>query len=449
MSKILRRPMFRGGRVDSRGSGITSGLGYARGGSINTPKRGLVDGPGGYAGISMSSIPSNIYNSIFGGAGPATTGPTTVNTATTTGGQISQALKPQGPQLSPQMQAIQNRLTSVERPIARSRLAQGALNRLGGFAGANPITAMAGLTGLAFAPTAGLAYMNRPKTVEALEFMKSMNDSGAFDETGGDDYIEFSETFKILNETGTPLEGSGVGLTSSEEEIQKVLESQVKAKPKTIPLENKSSNLQPKVVTTEEPELTVDDYIDLLGGKKARQRDAGDMLGRASAAFLKRGARGEKRGVTDALGDFMAAETAAGPGRREKIEQTAAMLDIKDKQASKRSKEQVELFKGQEDYRNKLATERTRKTIDDQYLSAKKTEGKSGSVAIAVRNSLPIYKNRKFEVVETDDVKNRQITENDVGKIIIKGNESGTYTAIEVILKTDGTIGTKELYTSP
>ena len=26
MSRILRRPMFRGGRVDSRGTGITSGL---------------------------------------------------------------------------------------------------------------------------------------------------------------------------------------------------------------------------------------------------------------------------------------------------------------------------------------------------------------------------------------------------------------------------------------
>ena len=42
MSRILRRPMFRGGPVDSRGSGITSGL--------DKPKRGLVNEPGGYAG---------------------------------------------------------------------------------------------------------------------------------------------------------------------------------------------------------------------------------------------------------------------------------------------------------------------------------------------------------------------------------------------------------------
>ena len=42
MSKALNRPMFRkGGPVDSRGTGITSGL--------DTPKRGVVDGPGKYS----------------------------------------------------------------------------------------------------------------------------------------------------------------------------------------------------------------------------------------------------------------------------------------------------------------------------------------------------------------------------------------------------------------
>ena len=34
MSRILRRPMFRGGRVDSRGTGIASGLGYNKGGRV-------------------------------------------------------------------------------------------------------------------------------------------------------------------------------------------------------------------------------------------------------------------------------------------------------------------------------------------------------------------------------------------------------------------------------
>ena len=38
MSRILRRPMFRGGRVDSRGTGITSNLGYQAGGRVGLNK---------------------------------------------------------------------------------------------------------------------------------------------------------------------------------------------------------------------------------------------------------------------------------------------------------------------------------------------------------------------------------------------------------------------------
>ena len=45
MSRILRRPMFRNG---GKAEGITSGL--------DTPKRGLVDGPGGYAGENYEEL---------------------------------------------------------------------------------------------------------------------------------------------------------------------------------------------------------------------------------------------------------------------------------------------------------------------------------------------------------------------------------------------------------
>jgi len=51
MSKILRRPMFRGGgKVSSYGNGIATGL--ADGGMPD--KRGLVDGPGGYGGLTLA-----------------------------------------------------------------------------------------------------------------------------------------------------------------------------------------------------------------------------------------------------------------------------------------------------------------------------------------------------------------------------------------------------------
>jgi hypothetical protein len=430
MSNILRRPMFRGGgKVSSYGTGIASGLAK--------PKRGLVDEPGGYAGENFL-ISQGLYDEFLRGK--------PVGTSTTTGGNIlSQNIRPmQGPLLSPQMQAIQDRLNPQPKSVMGRTIGQRLLDTGGRFVGRFPALSTTGLIAAAFAPVAGLAAANAPETIEELQVMQQY---GPIDEGFTEDMIKQYEADRAeARRTGTPLGTGGTGLTSSDEELQKILDSQIK---KTniaeVPQDDKFKNT---IIDTEEPELTVNDYIDLLGGKQARRRDIGDMLGRASAAFLKRPARGETRGITEALGDFMETETAAGPGRREKIEQTAAMLDIKERQASKRAKEQVELFKGQEDYRDKLAAARTRGSITDQYLVAKKTESVPAAVSLAIKNTLPGYDNKEFEVVEAKDAEKRQLTESDIGKVIIRGNKSGTYTAIEIILKEDGTIGTKQLYTS-
>jgi hypothetical protein len=356
MSNILRRPMFRGGRVSSYGNGIASGLGYATGGRVGFK----------VGGISMSSIPKSIYTSIFGSGttGPASVGAGAVNTATTTGGQLLEAVnRPiQGPGLSPQMQAIENRMNPKPRQvgIGSSTIGQRLSNLGGRFVGTFPSLSTMGLTAAAFAPVAGLAAANAPETIEELQVMQQY---GPIDETFTEEMLQQYEADRAeARRTGTPLGTGETGLTSSDEELQKILDSQVKKpKPAPVSLEQKSTELQQKTVDTEEPELTVNDYIDLLGGKQARRRDIGDMLGRASVALLKRPARGEERTLADAFGDFTASEVAAGPGRREKIEQTAAMLDIKEKQASKRAREQIELFKGQEDYRDKLAAARAKR----------------------------------------------------------------------------------------
>jgi hypothetical protein len=430
MSNILRRPMFRGGgKVSSYGTGIASGLAK--------PKRGLVDEPGGYAGENFL-ISQGLYDEFLRGK--------PVGTSTTTGGNIlSQNIRPmQGPLLSPQMQAIQDRLNPQPKSVMGRTIGQRLLDTGGRFVGRFPALSTTGLIAAAFAPVAGLAAANAPETIEELQVMQQY---GPIDEGFTEDMIKQYEADRAeARRTGTPLGTGGTGLTSSDEELQKILDSQIKKT--NIAEVAQDDEFKNTIIDTEEPELTVNDYIDLLGGKQARRRDIGDMLGRASAAFLKRPARGETRGITEALGDFMETETAAGPGRREKIEQTAAMLDIKERQASKRAKEQVELFKGQEDYRDKLAAARTRGSITDQYLVAKKTESVPAAVSLAIKNTLPGYDNKEFEVVEAKDAEKRQLTESDIGKVIIRGNKSGTYTAIEIILKEDGTIGTKQLYTS-
>ena len=75
MSKILRRPMFRGGRVDSRGTGITANLGYQAGGRVGYEKGDLVLGGDLYTKDDYSSFINNyrdnlnknsaLYKSIF------------------------------------------------------------------------------------------------------------------------------------------------------------------------------------------------------------------------------------------------------------------------------------------------------------------------------------------------------------------------------------------------
>ena len=62
-----------------------------------------------------------------------------------------------------------------------------------------------------------------------------------------------------------------------------------------------------------------------LGLDKARRRDLGDMLGRASAAFLGAG------DVREGLAEFMAAEAKAGPSRTERIKSIAGLEEFKSK----------------------------------------------------------------------------------------------------------------------
>ena len=119
MSKILRRPMFRGGgKVSSYGTGIASGLAK--------PKRGLVDEPGGYAGEQFL-IGQGLYDEFLRGK--------PVGTSTTTGGNIlSQTVgKVQGPTLSPQMQAIENRLNPQPRSVMGRTIGQRLLDMGGRF----------------------------------------------------------------------------------------------------------------------------------------------------------------------------------------------------------------------------------------------------------------------------------------------------------------------------
>jgi hypothetical protein len=201
------------------------------------------------------------------------------------------------------------------------------------------------------------------------------------------------------------------------------------------------------LVSAETSDITLDDYIRMLGGDKARQRDVGDIFGRLSASALKRPGRGEKRELADVLSDFMTAEVAAGPGRREKIEQTAAMLDIKDKIESKRSKENIKQLMGMELFKTSLSAKNIAANVSDAQKA-----GLTGSAAVS-RGLQMTYPNNPNKIPKIVKESLPDITENDIGSIFIvektdpKTKTTTSRVAVEVVKDASGKLNVRPLYT--
>jgi len=392
MSRILRRPMFRGGPVDSRGTGITSGL--------DKPKRGLVDEPGGYAGVSMSGL-SN-YADIFGGSG----------TGGTSGGQITNQARastysrPIGPPRGSLKGPIGGQ--SFRFPMLSSQ-ARAAMSL--GF----PSLSTAGTMAAPFAAVGGLAYLNRPKNLEALQIMKD-EPSSTFDETGAfefDDYTKrlveaekgdsekISFTDALFMDPKTKTYPKIFGRTEDRDKLQQIEEEKQKADDAIVEDFEVSGEALPgtggknldvvgrvldvaekrkdagKILddtsilnkqNTANEELTLEEIKNTLGYKKAFRRDLGDTLGRAAASFL--GAPS----LTEGAQKFFDAESRSGPGRAEKIETAAATFLLKDKQQTKQNKAMIDQLKAKIDYQIERGDEIS---IEKSILAA--TKGGTGS----------------------------------------------------------------------
>jgi len=432
MSRILRRPMFRGGRaVSSYGNGIASGLanggrtGYAGGGQIGGGEIYGKRFSDGRYGFGNPSAYVEGYNRIYGsgtgsGAGTASTG-TGTGTGTSGQGILSRA----------------GNFFNKYNPLTRANFTKaGNIMRSGYGMATGPAAygTAAALSGPAF--VGGLAYLNKPTTVKELEFMKKYDEGqigSIIDETTSED--EFNQYLADRQEYSdptkyTPLGTDGTGLLSSIEELSKA--KQNVDPPVNTPTINEE---QDDTVITEE------DYISMLGGDKARRRDVGDMLTRASALALKRGKPGQgKRTFTDIASDIMAAESAAGPSRLERIEEKAADYKIKDKIASKRNKESIELMKAQVDYQK-------RKDIFE-VMSEQQRGGASKKdqifMAVQTIEGTPPQTIKDAKILNRDN-----LTQEQVGKtyILERKNEKNvpSYIAVKVITDQNGNLDTKVL----
>jgi hypothetical protein len=297
MSNILRRPMFRGGRVDSRGMGITSNLGYNKGGRVGYQKGSLI-GQYGTAGANDRT---------------ALTGANILDLAS-------------------------RRLTNIGGSnLANNFVLKDFANQYG-IGGFDQGTSKApGIFGKSFFAqdeefTVGdgdnkVSFTLNDLLEDARKYDREQIERSKGIGTGsGEQDIGGLGTMTVVSPE--QLETNEKGITYLD--IQKGTKPTVMDNMKTIV---DSSDSDPITVGEDELQSMISRYEDLLGGKQARQRDIGDMLGRISVSALKRPERGEERNIGDILGDFMTAEVAAGPGRAEKIKQAASMLGIKGEQA--------------------------------------------------------------------------------------------------------------------
>ena len=248
--------MFRGGRVDSRGTGITTGL----------------DRPGMQGG---GMPPTSTFNINMGARTPPPTS--------------SPIFRPPAV-IQPTPTATPQGITYRGIFDALKSGGRGMLSRLAPF---NPFSAASVTMALPFLPSYLIAQANKPRTIEALEYMKQMNSSGVFDETAGPgDYEAFTAEFDRLNKKGTPLgteitleDGTTVtpGLTTGTDTLATVIDNITKNKEKEKAKTNLDNlDLNKGNNNNEEESLDIEAnkelFAKLLGRDKARGQDISDML---------------------------------------------------------------------------------------------------------------------------------------------------------------------------
>ena len=266
MSRILRRPMFRGGQViDSRGTGITSGL--MDGGRVGYQNAGFVTGA-----------------ELMSAAGAF-----------------------------PELNMFKDMRIN---PKTKFKIGEGTnirgfdVDRVASFLGTP------GMQDLAFADNYNLsASLGNNKDDENIKIASTDVENLKIGKK--DDDIDYDQSFDVESVKSEdaykpPKKGSTADIK------QKELSGEIDTTP-TIITDEKDE--QPVV---EDPDQDIkemaDRYFELMGGGKAFSRDVGDMLLRFA------GAEGET--VGDKFKAYLRDEAKAGPSRTEKIKDAAAKTAI-------------------------------------------------------------------------------------------------------------------------
>ena len=372
MSRILRRPMFRGGRVSSYGTGIASGL--ADGGRVNYEGGGqigggiiygkpMADGRYGFeeptvVGLDLlkKNVPSSMWDMTSDEALKMAESygykpEETVDTewVTDEGQKIYGVDSPHGLKPTFDLSSMgigQQTWEGMDEYIYRD--AQGDQ------------VVKTDVFEREEAPTDKVKEYAEKHDLDVSQ-VKAMQKEGELGQLGDSELAAVAaekgvETEDLvwrqnMSEDGTPLKG-GEWVVKGGKKKKSIGDLEIEK------LRAEIAQLRKDGMGGESMDIDAETYLKALGGDKAMGQDISDMLLSAGSKFLKPGAT-VKGGFSEFLGD----EAKKGPGRLEKLEQAAAMLAIKDSIASKRSTEQLEKLLGIETFRSKLGSKNLAENI--------------------------------------------------------------------------------------
>ena len=386
---VFRRPMFRGGKVDSRGTGIASGLSYAKGGSVS-PRPGYILG-GQVLRTGLQAIPK------YGKQGLAYLQNLMRGKPST-----SKEIVPQGYKFGDDF-------------LGDFRRNLGVTGGLRDIPGVSPV----------------LNYIARnPK--------KSIGALGAF---GLSDYTEMLPSGETIGRALLPGKLERLVFDDEEdekkttEELQDEVDNEAALQALLKELNQKEKKkLEADIPTEEDIEINKEKYAELLG-KGAKGEDISNML----LSFAGKALAPEAT-VKSAFGEF-AAEQAKTPSKKSKVDETAAALAINEYIAGKKSKAELDRFFAEMDYKKDLASRAGKANLASNIAEAGKSNSGYKAVELGLQITFPdAGRPIKIEKGQANDV---PLTADNFGKIFIE--DEAPYTAVRINIQ-DGVLFREPIY---
>ena len=419
MSKIYRRPMFRGGgKVSSYGNGIAAPLvpGYQMGGNV---RGGIVNLPGGYNETANQRLINRIKNDFPINTVGLDTGDMVLGSELLAANKFGKTVAPVPGTVVEQKETVvegkegSNEIDTnavdgssldsdndqVERRIVSD--GKGGTETVTSYVDYRDVELKADPNILVNLPAwmGGISKAERDKRLQENADNKLQN---KLDAEGGKGSVNNYE----------PPQGGGADLGANQINAGGIRAVDDASSSPIDDTKLSGAGLGEVDNTTQSPEISARDAIaqnqelfkELLGSKKARGQDISDMLLRFS------GSQGNTLG--EKFQNYTRAESAAGPGRGEKINQTAAALSINDYVAGKRAKEQNQFLKTKIDYEYDKKAKLSSLNLDDDVATAL---AKSAKLTGGSFKSLKNIKNLINAKTNRDDIFEGNIKLKDLG----------------------------------